>query len=82
MLPRGQKGVYEHDDHGQAEEAPEKVQRARVGVHAELDGLRGGAEGLGKVHLGGGGLIWIWGVDGWNFEWDAVMRRRCTLGAR
>lgn len=46
MLPRGQKGAYEHDDHGQAEEAPEKVQRARVGVHAELDGLRGGAEGL------------------------------------
>lgn len=30
----------------------------------------------------GGGLIWIWRVDGWNFEWDAVMRRRWTLGAR
>lgn len=56
MLPRGQKGAYEHDDHGQAEEAPEKVQRARVGVHTELDGLRGGAEGLWEVHFGGGRL--------------------------
>jgi len=28
----------------------------------------------------GVGLIWIWRVDGWNFEWDAVMRGRWTLG--
>lgn len=30
------------------------MQRARVGVHAEEDGLRGGSEGLWEVHFGGG----------------------------
>jgi len=75
MLPRRQKGAYEHDDHGQKEWAPEKVERARVGVHAEDDGLRGGAEGLGEMHFGGGGGeggLGLGGFGGWGcwVEWD------------